>query len=811
MPQLVGPERADGGKDAHDVLSHAVAQRLVTGSALGGVEVGARGVDEFHDGRDRGVELTAVVVLGALGDGAMALAIELHRGLVERGLVEGHVGVAGLDELPHDTPGALDKAVGALDGLGIPVEVLLGRGDKQDRQTHGVGAVGLDNRARGHDVALGLGHGVAVLVLDHALAQQVGEGLVHAQQAQVAQRLGKEAAVEQVQNGVLDAADVVIDGHPTVGSLAGEGQLGVVRIGIAQVIPAGASEGVHGIGLALGRATADRAGGLVELLALGKGLTGAQVQVLGQRHRQLVLGHRHDAAVLAVDSRDGVAPITLTGNEPVAQTELDLATTAAHGLEVGNDSSLALGVLAAAHAGVLAGLDERALGSVGAIPVDGLGMEGIDGLAAGLDGSAVVIVQDDRHDGQVVLAGKLKVTLVAAGNGHDGAGAVVGHDVIGNPHGDLLAVDGIHHVAARKGAVLLEGALGTLDGRNMLGVLDDLHDRFLVLRALDELVQTGVLGSKDKEGHAKERIGAGGEDGDLALVALDRLAILVAQGKVDLGALGAADPVGLHLLNALGPAGELLQVVEQLLRVLGNLEVPLLQVALLGLGATAPALALGHLLVGKNGLAGGAPVDRVLLAVDQALFPHLLKDPLAPAVVVGAAGLDHAIQIVGEAHTLHRGKRLVHVLIRPGGSLRVVLDGGVLGGQAKGVEADGMQHVVAAHAGLTGHGIADGVVARVAHVQVARRIREHLEHVLLGLARVGVDGKEVGVLPGLHPPGLNGLRVVGRDLVLMICAIAHISSFNLSWGRSAWLCSLLRTVLRKTKSTLSALLCVRNL
>ena len=412
-------------------------------------------------------------------------------------------------------------------------------------------------------------------------------------------------------------------------------------------------------------------------------------------------------------------------------------------------------------------------------------MEGIDGLAAGLDDSAIVIVQDNRHDRQVVLAGKLKVALVATGNGHDGAGAVVGHDVVGNPHGDLLAVDGVYHIAAREGTVLLEGALGTLDGRDMLGVLDNLGHGLLVLRALDELMQAGVLGSQDKEGDAKKGIGTRGKDGNLALIALNGLTILVAQGKVDLSALGATDPVGLHLLDALGPAGELLQVVEQLLRVLGNLVVPLLKVALLGLGAAAPALALGNLLVGQNGLAGGAPVDRVLLAVDQALFPHLLKDPLTPTVVVRTAGLNHAIQIVGEAHALHRGERLVHVLIRPGGSLRVVLDGGVLGRQAKGVKADGVQHVVAAHAGLTGHGIADSVVARVAHVQVARRIREHLEHILLGLTVVGVDGKEVGVLPGLHPLGLNGLRVVGRNLVLMICAIAHISSFNLSWGRSS--------------------------
>ena len=132
VPQLVGPERADGGKDAHDVLGHAVAQCLVARCALGGVEVGARCVDELHDGRDRGVKLAAIEVLGALGDGAVTLAIELHRSLVEHGLVEGNVGITRLDKLPHDTPGALNKAVGTLDGLGIPVKVLLGRGDKQE-------------------------------------------------------------------------------------------------------------------------------------------------------------------------------------------------------------------------------------------------------------------------------------------------------------------------------------------------------------------------------------------------------------------------------------------------------------------------------------------------------------------------------------------------------------------------------------------------------------------------------------------------------------------------------------------------------
>ena len=50
----------------------------------------------------------------------------------------------------------------------------------------------------------------------------------------------------------------------------------------------------------------------------------------------------------------------------------------------------------------------------------------------------------------------------------------------------------------------------------MCAALDDLGDGLLVLCALDELMQAGVLGSQDKEGNAKERIVTRGDDGDLA-------------------------------------------------------------------------------------------------------------------------------------------------------------------------------------------------------------------------------------------------------------------------------------------------------
>jgi uncharacterized protein YcfJ len=59
--------------------------------------------------------------------------------------------------------------------------------------------------------------GVAVgLVADHALGEQAGEGLV---QVQVAGRLhgaGEEARIEQVQDRVLDAADILVDRQPVI-------------------------------------------------------------------------------------------------------------------------------------------------------------------------------------------------------------------------------------------------------------------------------------------------------------------------------------------------------------------------------------------------------------------------------------------------------------------------------------------------------------------------------------------------------------------------------------------------------------------
>ena len=65
---------------------------------------------------------------------------------------------------------------------------------------------------------------------DHALGQQVGEGFAEiADQADIAHQLGEEARIQQMQDGVLDAADVLVDAAlaPVLDALVDHGR-GVV-------------------------------------------------------------------------------------------------------------------------------------------------------------------------------------------------------------------------------------------------------------------------------------------------------------------------------------------------------------------------------------------------------------------------------------------------------------------------------------------------------------------------------------------------------------------------------------------------------
>ena len=117
-------------------------------------------------------------------------------------------------------------------------------------------ALDLDFGRRGI-AAVGLPVG---LVHHHALGVLAGERFIEGDVAGGLHGAGEEARIEQMQDRVLDAADILIDRHQAIHDRARGRRVLVPGIGEAREIPRRIHEGVHGVGVAQRFAAALRAG-----------------------------------------------------------------------------------------------------------------------------------------------------------------------------------------------------------------------------------------------------------------------------------------------------------------------------------------------------------------------------------------------------------------------------------------------------------------------------------------------------------------------------------------------------------------------
>ena len=144
-----------------------------------------------------------------------------------------------------------------------------------------------------------------------------------------------------------------------------------------------------------------------------------------------------------------------------------------------------------------------------------------------------------------------------------------------------------------------------------------------------------MLRRQHHERRAEDGVWPGGEDSD-------RLADR-GDGEVDVGADRSADPVPLHHLDLLRPVLERIESGIEAVGVGGDLEEPLVHLALFdGIRFVTPAAAVDHLLIGQNGLAEVAPVQDGGLAIGEAALVHFQEEPLVPTIVIGLAGGDLA-------------------------------------------------------------------------------------------------------------------------------------------------------------------------
>ena len=354
------------------------------------------------------------------------------------------------------------------------------------------------------------------------------------------------------------------------------------------------------------------------------------------------------------------------------------------------------------------------------------------------------------------------------GHGHDRAGAVAHEHIIADPDGNLPAVDGIDCLQAvdlHAGLVLVQ--LGALEVALLGGLGPVGHDVVKVADVRLVLLDHGMLGADHHVGRAEQGVGTGGVD--------PQLFVLAGDAEVHLRAFAAADPVALLHLH---PVDEVyvVQPVQQLLGIGGDLQHPLALDLAHHLTAAALAHAVDHFFVGQAALAAGAPVDGHFRLVGQPVFQKLEENPLSPLVIGGVGGVHLPGIVKAEAQPLELLPEVVDVLLGDDGGMHVVLDGEVLRGQAEGVVADGVQRVIALHAALAGDDVQRRIGAGMADVQpVSAGIGELDQAIVLGLVRgkLGVEHAAVG--PFFLPLGFNGFRII-------LGMFLHRSSTPLSLG-----------------------------
>ena len=238
------------------------------------------------------------------------------------------------------------------------------------------------------------------------------------------------------------------------------------------------------------------------------------------------------------------------------------------------------------------------------------------------------------------------------------------------------------------------------------------------------------------------------------------MAVAIFQRKINLGSQALSDPILLHSDHFLGPPRETVTILQEIVRVIGDAEKPLVQLLLDYHLTTAPAQTRLDLLVGQHGLATLAPVYGCFFSIDHPLFEHLNEEPLFPTVVFGLACGQFSVPVIAESEPLELGAHGVNIPIRPFGGVYVVCNGRIFCRHPKGIPSHGVKHVVALHTFVPRHDVPNCVIAHMSHMDVAGGIGKHFQQVILFLGRIFFHPKQLFVLPDALPLGFYKFRVV---------------------------------------------------
>ena len=138
----------------------------------------------------------------------------------------------------------VQESRGAFNSLLVPFQVFFRGGGEERVHASGVAAILVRHFNRADKIAFRLGHLGAVFE-HHALREEPFYRLAMIHQAEVVHHLAEEPGINQMQNRVFHAANVLIDLKPIRSFRFIKRRAVVVRVGIAIEIPRGVDEGIH--------------------------------------------------------------------------------------------------------------------------------------------------------------------------------------------------------------------------------------------------------------------------------------------------------------------------------------------------------------------------------------------------------------------------------------------------------------------------------------------------------------------------------------------------------------------------------------
>ena len=316
---------------------------------------------------------------------------------------------------------------------------------------------------------------------------------------------------------------------------------------------------------------------------------------------------------------EGFTPVALAAEDRIAQPEVDTGHGEAGGLGLGDG----------ARQGFIAGQ---------AIPVSAVAEHG---LFVGLGTSFDVVPFENGRDGQVERLGEFPVALVAGRNGHDGACAVAGQDVISDPDRHRFPGQRVHRVGAGEApghAAVAGHALPLAAGGGLL--LVGRHGGALAL--CGDGVNEVVFWSEHEEVGSVQGVRPGGED-------LDVVVGVVLDGEAELGARALADPIALDLLDAVGPINGV-ESVEQAVGVGRDAHHPLAHLLAHHRMAAPLTEAPHHFIIGEHRAEGRTPVDLAVGEVGEAVG-HEDAIPATRIECVPLVGRERAVEVVAPRGT----------------------------------------------------------------------------------------------------------------------------------------------------------------